>query len=74
MSHTIFKHQVFAKTITYCAMHFAVAITVAYLLTGSWAVALSIGIVEPMVQTFFFNLHERSWNKAYDKYCINGVQ
>lgn len=68
MSRLIFTHETWVKTLTYCLMHFAVAITVAYLLSGDWAIALSIGIVEPLVQTGFFNMHERGWNKARANY------
>lgn len=64
MSRLIFNNQTMAKTVTYCLMHFTVAITVAFLLSGDWAIALSIGIVEPLVQTFCYNFHERAWNKA----------
>ncbi len=64
MSKLIFQHETLAKTVTYCLMHFTVAIAVAYVLTESWAIALSIGIIEPLVQTVFFNMHERGWNKA----------
>lgn len=52
-----------AKTATYALMHFTVAIAVAYILTGSWAMALAIGLVEPFVQTFAFAVHERIWNR-----------
>lgn len=64
MTRLIFQHETLAKTLTYCLMHFTVAILVAYLLTRDWAIAFSIGIVEPLVQTAFFNIHERGWNKA----------
>lgn len=50
-----------AKTTTYGLMHLSVAVTVAYVLTGDWRVALGIGIVEPMVQTVAYTLHERFW-------------
>jgi uncharacterized membrane protein len=50
-----------AKTGTYFAMHLTVAIAVAYALSGDWAIALSIGVLEPMVQAGFFALHERVW-------------
>jgi uncharacterized membrane protein len=63
MSRLIFKHETTFKTATYCLMHFMVAIAVAYALTDSWALALSIGIIEPLVQTVFFNMHERGWNR-----------
>lgn len=68
MTRMIFTHETLAKTITYCLMHFTVAILVAYILTENWAIALSIGIVEPLVQTVFFNMHERGWNKASSNY------
>lgn len=68
MSRLIFEHETWVKTLTYCLMHFTVAIAVAYALSGDWAIALSIGIIEPLVQTVFFNCHERSWNKARASY------
>jgi len=68
MTQFIFQHETTVKTVTYCMMHFVVAITVAYLLSGDWKIALSIGIIEPLVQTGFFNMHERSWNKARASY------
>ncbi|MFC3052073.1 DUF2061 domain-containing protein [Kordiimonas pumila] len=49
------------KIITYGLMHLSVAITVAYMLTGSWMAALSVGIIEPLVQTGFYSLHEKLW-------------
>ncbi len=68
MTQLIFKHETMMKTVTYCLMHFVVAITVAYALSGDLAIALSIGIIEPLVQTCFFNMHERGWNKARTDY------
>ena len=53
------------KTGTYCLMHLTVAIAVAYALTGSWKAALTIGVIEPFVQTFFFAGHDRFWAR-YD--------
>jgi len=52
------------KTLTYASMHLTVAVAVAYALTRDWRVALAVGIVEPLVQTVFFNLHERLWSRA----------
>lgn len=68
MTRFVFAHETWFKTATYCFMHFCVAILVAFALTGDWAVALSIGIIEPLVQTVFFNAHERGWNKAREKH------
>ena len=64
MTRFIFDHETSLKTLTYCMMHFVVAIAVAYALSRDWQIALSIGIIEPLVQTGFFNMHERGWNKA----------
>ncbi|MDX5361534.1 MAG: DUF2061 domain-containing protein, partial [Alphaproteobacteria bacterium] len=44
-------------------MHLAVAVTVAYAVSGSWAVALGIGLLEPVVQTVAYTLHERFWDR-----------
>ncbi|HKY95794.1 MAG TPA: DUF2061 domain-containing protein [Kiloniellales bacterium] len=50
-----------AKTLTYAVMHLTVAVAVAFAISGDWAVALSIGVLEPLVQTGFFAVHERVW-------------
>ena len=52
------------KTLTYASMHLTVAVAVAYALTCDWRVALAVGLVEPMVQTLAFNIHERLWSRA----------
>lgn len=54
------------KTLTYGLMHFSVAVTVAYAVTGSWAAALGVGIIEPLIQTGFYNLHEKLWARYGD--------
>lgn len=51
------------KTVTYGLMHFMVAVAVAYALTQNIRVALTIGIIEPLVQTVFFTLHDRIWTR-----------
>ena len=52
------------KTMTYSLMHLSVAMTVAFLLTRSWHAALAIGLIEPLVQTVAYTLHERAWARA----------
>jgi uncharacterized membrane protein len=44
-------------------MHFTVAVAVAYALTQNWKVALAIGVIEPLVQTVFFTVHDRIWSR-----------
>lgn len=56
-----------AKTTTYCIMHFAVAFGVAYAITGDFAVATAISLIEPIVQTFFYFFHELAWQGRFQK-------
>lgn len=56
-----------AKTSTYGVLHVGVATLVAYILTGNLAVALGIGLIEPMVQTVVFYFHERLWERGKPK-------
>ena len=44
-------------------MHFAVAVTVAFALTRDWRIALAVGIIEPIVQTVFFTVHDQIWRR-----------
>ncbi|WP_298126680.1 DUF2061 domain-containing protein [Brevundimonas sp.] len=55
--------QIAAKTVTYAVMHFTVAVAVAYALTRDWRIALAIGVIEPLVQTVFFAVHDRIWSR-----------
>lgn len=50
------------KPVTYSAMHLSVAITVAYALTQDWRIALGVGVIEPMVQTVAYMVHEKVWS------------
>lgn len=52
------------KTLTYGVMHLTVAVAVGFALTGSWRLALAIGLVEPLVQTAAFAVHERVWKRV----------
>ena len=51
------------KTATYAVMHFVVAVAVAFALTQDWRIALSIGLIEPAVQTIAYAVHERVWER-----------
>lgn len=52
-----------AKTITFAVMHFSIAFSVAYLITGSLLVGGLVAIVEPAINTVAFYFHELVWNK-----------
>lgn len=51
-----------AKTGTYGVVHITVAFLVAYALTGDVYAAMSISLIEPVVQMFTFFFHEKAWN------------
>lgn len=51
------------KTISYGITHVCVATIVAYLITGSLSMALGIGIIEPIVQTCVFAIHDYLWER-----------
>lgn len=52
------------KTLSFAALHFGVAFSVAYALTGSVAVATGIGLIEPLANTVAFYFHERAWRRV----------
>jgi uncharacterized membrane protein len=52
------------KTLSFAALHFGVAFSVAYALTGSVAIATGIGLIEPVVNTVAFYFHERAWRRV----------
>ncbi|MGF1624826.1 MAG: DUF2061 domain-containing protein [Alphaproteobacteria bacterium] len=62
----------FVKTLSYAVMHLTVAIAVAYALTGDWAIALGVGIIEPLVQTVAYSLHEKLWSPRRNEPTATG--
>lgn len=51
------------KTTTFAVMHFSIAFSVAYLLTGDIVVGGAVALVEPAVNTVAFYFHERVWER-----------
>lgn len=51
------------KTGTYLSIHLTVGFTVAYLMTGSVAIAGGIALIEPMINAVAFFFHEQAWKK-----------
>ncbi|GAB2925798.1 DUF2061 domain-containing protein [Rheinheimera gaetbuli] len=58
------------KTLTFAIMHFSIAFTVTYLITGSLMLGGLIAIVEPAVNTLGYVVHEKVWQK----YAAAGMQ
>lgn len=55
------------KTVSYGIMHFAVAFIISYIVTGNIAIAGTLAVLEPFVQTIAYHFHEKFWalkNKA----------
>ena len=52
-----------AKTMTFATIHFTVAFSVAYALTGDVLVGSAVAMVEPAINTIAFSLHELGWKK-----------
>jgi len=51
------------KTITFTLMHFCIAFSVAYALTGSIAVGGLVAVVEPLCNSVGFYFHEKFWRR-----------
>ncbi|MBU1254580.1 MAG: DUF2061 domain-containing protein [Alphaproteobacteria bacterium] len=52
-----------AKTLSFLVLHLLVGFSVAYLFTGSLALAGGIALVEPLVNAVVFFFHERAWEQ-----------
>jgi len=53
-----------SKTMSFAAVHFTVAFTVGYAMTGSVLVGGAIALVEPLVNTVAYHIHEKVWNRV----------
>jgi len=51
------------KTFSFAAVHFTVAFTVAYVISGSLVVGGAIALVEPVINTIAYHFHELAWKK-----------
>lgn len=49
------------KTITFAIVHFFVAFTVTYLITGSFVLGGLVALIEPAVNTVAYFFHEKVW-------------
>lgn len=51
------------KTLTFAVMHFTVAFSVAYLITGSFLVGGLVATIEPAINTVAYYFHEKFWQR-----------
>lgn len=66
ITHNNNRHALF-KTISFAVLHFSVAFSVAYILTGSAVIGGLIALIEPTINTIVFFFHEKAWKKFEQK-------
>ena len=49
------------KTVTFAMVHFSVAFSIAYLLTGDVGIASALALIEPLANTVAYYYHEKVW-------------
>lgn len=63
-----------AKTASFAVVHFTVAFSVGYALTGSVVVGGVLALVEPAINTVAFHFHELIWKKIEAKRMDQGLR
>lgn len=63
-----------AKTASFAVVHFTVAVSVGYALTGSLVVGSALALVEPAINTVAFYFHELVWKKIEAKRAEQNLQ
>lgn len=51
-----------AKTLSFAAVHFTIAFSVGYLITGSLAVGGAVALIEPLCNSVAYFFHEKFWD------------
>ena len=59
------------KTASYYLVHVTVAALVAYAVTGSFLLALTLSLLEPTVQAFAFFFHEKAWQRWGNRHAVH---
>ena len=62
------------KTLTFAALHFTVAFSVAYLLTGSMLIGGLMALIEPAINTVVFFFHEKAWVRYERNKTTDGAE
>lgn len=61
------------KTMTFAILHFSVAFTITYLLTGSIVIGGAVALIEPAVNTVVFYFHEKVWQGIESKNALQNA-
>ena len=59
------------KTLTFAVMHFSIAFSVVYLMTGSFLLGGAVALVEPSVNTVAFYFHDKLWKRLEQRHNSN---
>lgn len=54
------------KTMSFAAVHFSVAFTVVWMMTGDWRLGGMTALVEPCVNTLAYHFHEKLWKRRHN--------
>ncbi len=61
------------KTASFAVMHFGIAFTVTYMLTGDVLIGGAVALVEPAINTVAYYLHDRVWERLRRRRVLPGV-
>ncbi len=50
-----------SKTLSFAAIHFTIAFSLTYAMTGSLMTGSAVAFIEPVVNTVAYYLHDRFW-------------
>lgn len=60
-----------AKTMSFATIHYSVAFSVAYVMTGSAIIGGTIALVEPAINTVAYHFHEQVWKRKAESKILN---
>lgn len=61
------------KTLSFAAVHMSVAFAVGWAMTGNPWVGGALALVEPMVNTVAYHLHEKVWKRIETRHAGSQV-
>ncbi|WP_095497416.1 DUF2061 domain-containing protein [Paraferrimonas haliotis] len=56
-----------AKSLTFTMMHFTIAFSVVYLMTGDIMVGGAVALIEPAINSVGYFFHEKVWERFHQK-------
>lgn len=59
-----------AKTLSYRVMAAGITAAIAWSLTGSWTIGITLGVTDTVVKLGFFYVHERLWVRIRAGYAL----